>query len=171
MQYYDVAKIINTHGLYGEVKVKVITDFPEERFSAGSQLSLREDTERTLTVKSGRPFKQFWLVQFEEITDINEAEQLKGKTLVVSEDQQQELPDGVYYYRDILDCEVYDNQTGEKIGKITDIESPGANDIWLVKEDNGKQFWLPYIDDVVKKVDIDGKKVYVEVMEGLRDEN
>ena len=171
MQYYDVAKIINTHGLNGEVKVKVITDFPEERFSAGSQLSLREDTDRTLTVKSGRPFKQFWLVQFEEITDINEAEQLKGKTLVVSEDQQQELPDGVYYYRDILDCEVYDNQTGEKIGKITDIESPGANDIWLVKEDDGKQFWLPYIDDVVKKVDIDGKKVYVEVMEGLRDED
>ncbi|RVU71624.1 MULTISPECIES: ribosome maturation factor RimM [Lactobacillus] len=171
MQYYDVAKILTTHGLNGEVKVAVITDFPNERFSAGSELALKDQPEEVLTVKSGRPFKQFWLVQFEEITDIDQAEKLKGKTLVVSEANQQELPAGSYYYRDILGCQVLDNETGSLIGEITDIEAPGANDIWLVKEENGKEFWLPYIKDVVKKVDIEHKQVFVELMEGLRDED
>lgn len=168
MQFYDVAKILTTHGLNGEVKVSLITDFPEERFAPGSILSLKNDTGRTLTVKSSRPFKQFWLVQFEEVTDIDQAEKLRGKTLVVSEENQQELPEGVYYYRDILNSDVIDEKTGERIGKITDIQAPGANDVWEVTEDNGTSFLIPYISDVVKNVDVENKKIYVELMEGLR---
>ena len=171
MQFYDVAKILTTHGLQGEVKVALITDFPNNRFSAGSRLALKDDHNLVLTVKSGRPFKQFWLVTFEEIDDIEQAEKLKGKVLVVSQENQQELPAGSYYYRDIIGCQVIDNGNKEVIGKITDIEAPGANDIWLVKEKNGNEFWLPYIKDVVKEIDIENQKIYVELMEGLRDEN
>ena len=171
MQFYDVAKILTTHGLQGEVKVALITDFPNNRFAAGSKLALKDDHNLVLTVKSGRPFKQFWLVTFEEIDDIEQAEKLKGKVLVVSQENQQELPAGSYYYRDIIGCQVIDNGNKEVIGKITDIEAPGANDIWLVKEKNGNEFWLPYIKDVVKEIDIENQKIYVELMEGLRDEN
>ncbi|MBU3828467.1 MAG: ribosome maturation factor RimM [Candidatus Lactobacillus pullistercoris] len=171
MQFYDVAKILTTHGLQGEVKVALITDFPNNRFAAGSRLALKDDHNLVLTVKSGRPFKQFWLVTFEEIDDIEQAEKLKGKVLVVSQENQQELPAGSYYYRDIIGCQVIDNGNKEVIGKITDIEAPGANDIWLVKEKNGNEFWLPYIKDVVKEIDIENQKIYVELMEGLRDEN
>lgn len=121
-----------------------------------------------MTVKSSRPFKQFWLVQFEEVTDIDQAEKLRGKTLVVSEENQQELPEGVYYYRDILNSDVIDETTGERIGKITDIQAPGANDVWEVTEDDGTSFLIPYISDVVKNVDVENKKIYVELMEGLR---
>lgn len=171
MNYYDVAKVLTTHGLKGEVKVSLITDFPEERFKTGVKLSLKDNPGKVLTVESGRPFKQFWLVKFNEITDVDQAEGLKGRTLVISEQNQQELPAGVYYYRDILGCQVVDNKTNEIIGKIDDIESPGANDIWLVKEDNGKEFWLPYIKEIVKKVDVGNRRIYVELMKGLRDEN
>lgn len=171
MQFYDVAKILTTHGLQGEVKVALITDFPNNRFAAGSRLALKDDHNLVLTVKSGRPFKQFWLVTFEEIDDIEQAEKLKGKVLVVSQENQQELPAGSYYYHDIIGCQVIDNANKEVIGKITDIEAPGANDIWLVKEKNGNEFWLPYIKDVVKEIDIENQKIYVELMEGLRDEN
>ena len=171
MQFYDVAKILTTHGLQGEVKVALITDFPNNRFAAGSRLALKDDHNLVLTVKSGRPFKQFWLVTFEEIDDIEQAEKLKGKVLVVSQENQQELPAGSYYYHDIIGCQVIDNENKEVIGKITDIEAPGANDIWLVKEKNGNEFWLPYIKDVVKEIDIENQKIYVELMEGLRDEN
>lgn len=171
MQYYDVAKILTTHGLDGEVKVSLITDFPEERFAKDSELALKDNHERKLTVKSGRPFKQFWLVKFNEITDIDQAEQLRGKVLVVSEENQQELPAGSFYYRDILNAEVIDQTNNERLGKIVDIQSPGANDVWLVKEDSGKEYWIPYIKDIVKKVDVANKKIYVELMEGLRDED
>lgn len=171
MQYYDVAKILTTHGLDGEVKVALITDFPEERFAADSQLTLKDNHAFELTVKSGRPFKQFWLVKFNEIDDIEQAKKLQGKVLVVSEENQQELPDGVFYYRDILNADVIDLETEQRLGKIVDIQSPGANDVWLVHEDSGKEYWIPYIKDVVKKVDVANKKIYVELMEGLRDED
>ncbi|MBA1393752.1 ribosome maturation factor RimM, partial [Lactobacillus sp. XV13L] len=92
MQFYDVAQVLTTHGLAGEVKVKVITDFPAERFAPGSKLALKGNESQVLTVSSSRPFKQFWLVQFAQITDINEAERIRGKILVVSEEDQHELP-------------------------------------------------------------------------------
>lgn len=171
MQYFDVARILTTHGLNGEVKVNVITDMPEERFAEGMQLALRDDLDQKLTVVKSRPFKQFWLLQFKEITDVDQAEKLRGKILAISEEERGELPEGVYYYNDIFDCTVLDNKTGEVLGKIVDIQSPGANDIWLVREDSGKEYWIPNIADVVKKVDVAEKKVYVELMEGLRNED
>lgn len=171
MQYYDVAKILTTHGLKGEVKVALITDFPRERFKAGTKLALKDNPEIKLTVVSGRSFKQFWLVRFAEINDINQANELKGKTLVIKEADQQQLPEGSYYYRDILGCQVLDQKTERVFGKITDIQSSGANDVWLVHEESGKEYWIPNIASVVKKVDIAHKKIYVELMEGLRDED
>lgn len=172
MLYYDVARIVNTHGLKGAVKVSPITDFPHNRFAAGAKLVLKDDPGRQLTVKAGRPFKQrFWLLQFAEINDIAAAQQLKGKVLAVSAAAQQKLPAGAYYYHQIIGCTVVDQQTGAKIGQVTDIEAPGANDIWLVKEKSGKEFWLPYISDVVKRVDVRHKRIEVVLMEGLRDED
>lgn len=171
MQFYDVARILTTHGLNGEVKVALITDFPEKRFAPGNKLTLKDDKDSTLTVKSSRPFKQFWLVQFSEIDNVSEAEKLKNKTLVISEDDQHVLPEGFYYYRDIIGCTVLDNITGENLGNVTGIESPGANDVWEITEASGNEYLIPYIDDVVKKVDLTAKKIYVELMEGLRDEN
>ena len=109
--------------------------------------------------------------KFEEITDIDHPETIRNKIFGGSEENRQELPEGVFYYRDILGCTVIDNETGEVIGEITDIQSPGANDVWMVKEKSGQEYWIPYIDDVVKKVDIADKKIYVELIEGLRDED
>ena len=167
MNYYNVGKIVATHGLKGEVKVAITTDFPEDRFAEGSRLYLGPNRQE-VTVKAGRPFKQFWLVTFNEIPGIDEAEKVQGQELVVSEEDQGELPDGVYYYRDLLGCTVVDDEKGEKIGELTDIEAPGANDIWEITEENGKKFWIPYIPDVVKSVDIEQKVVRVQLMEGLR---
>ncbi|AEG40113.1 ribosome maturation factor RimM [Lactobacillus kefiranofaciens] len=171
MEYFDVAKILTTHGLTGEVKVNVITDFPEERFAEGMHLALKENTDRILTIKKSRSFKQFWLLQFNEVTDIDAAEKLRGKVLVVSETDRGELPNNVYYYKDILGCDVIDNESEKILGKITDIQSPGANDIWLVHEKNDKEYWIPNIADVIKSVDVPDKKIYVDLMEGLRDED
>ncbi|MBC6350321.1 ribosome maturation factor RimM [Lactobacillus melliventris] len=171
MQFYDVARILSTHGLKGEVKVALITDFPEERFASNQELALKDNPQTKLTVKCGRPFKQFWLVQFNEITDIDSAEKLLGKTLVVSKQNQHDLPDGAYYYRDILGCAIIDNQSGNDLGKITGIETPSANDVWEVTEQNGNEYLIPYIDEVVKKIDIAHKKIFVELLEGLRNED
>lgn len=171
MQFYDVARILSTHGLKGEIKVALITDFPEERFALNKKLAIKNDPETVLTVRKSRPFKQFWLIQFNEITDINSAEKLIGETLVISEQNQHELPAGSYYYRDILGSNVIDNQSGANLGQITGIETPGANDVWEITEENGNEYLIPYIDQVVKKIDVEHKKVFVELLEGLRNED
>lgn len=170
MEYYDIGLIVSTHGLNGEVKVKVITDFPELRFKKGSTVFLKKG-EKMLTVAAGRPFQQFWLVKFAEISDIDQAKVLKGNMLQVSANDQQKLPAGSYYYHDILGLQVIDARSGQVIGKISDIESPGANDIWQVQETDGKNFWLPYIPSVVKKIDLSKKQILVSLMKGLRNED
>lgn len=167
MDLYEVGQIINTHGIHGEVKVKVITDFPDRRFQAGQQLHLQARPERVLTVTAGRPFQQFWLVKFAEITDLDQAKKLQGQVLMVAASDQQALPVGSYYYHQIIGCQALDADSGELIGEVTDIEAPGANDIWQITKPNGDAFWLPYIPACVKKVEPDQKRVLIKVMEGL----
>lgn len=94
-----------------------------------------------------------------------------SKELYVAETDQQELPEGSYYFKDILNCPVYDAETGEKLGVLENIETPGANDIWEIKPEKGKSFWIPNIESVVKKVDLANKRIEVTLLEGLRDEN
>lgn len=114
---------------------------------------------------------RIFLVQFEEITDIDAAENIVGKTLVVSQEDQSKLADNSHYYHEIIGLDAFDNITGKYIGKVADIEAPGANDIWRIDPEIGKAFWIPNIASVVKKIDIANNKVYLELIEGLRDEN
>ncbi len=173
-EYFEVGKILTTHGLKGEVKVNPITDFINERFKVGSKLYIgadNENIETKVTVASSRMQKQFVLVCFEEITDIDEAQKILKKDLFVAEQDRDELPEGSYYFKDILELPVFDSETGEKLGQLVNIETPGANDIWEIKPEVGKSFWIPNIASVVKKVDLEQKRIEVTLLEGLRDEN
>lgn len=172
--YFEVGKILTTHGLKGEVKVNPITDFIEERFTPGTRLYLGksvDSSKQEVVVQRARMHKQFVLVIFEGIDNIDEAEKIIGQKIFVKESDRQELEDGSYYFKDILDLSVFDAETGEKLGILNDIETPGANDIWEIKPENGKSFWIPNIASVVKKVDLDNKRIEVSLLEGLRDED
>lgn len=102
-EYFEVGKILSPHGLTGEVKVNATTDFPEERLANGSRLFIKNsDQYQELIVEATRRHKQFYLVKFEGIDDIDQAEKVRGKELYVAEADQQELPEGSYYFKDIL---------------------------------------------------------------------
>lgn len=170
--YYDVGKLTNTHGLRGEVKIIPTTDFVEERFQKGQQLLLGDSKQKlVVTIQIVRQQKNFLLVTFKEFTDINQVEQYKGQMLYVTEDDLHPLEDNSYYYHDIIGLTVIDEATGQNYGTVTEILTPGANDVWVVDEGHGKTFLLPFIQQVVKKVDLDQKQVLVELMDGLRDED
>ncbi|WP_017753703.1 ribosome maturation factor RimM [Calidifontibacillus oryziterrae] len=167
-RYFNVGKIVNTHGVRGEVKVISSTDFPEKRFRKGSKLSLELDPMQMLEliVCSHRIHKNFHLLTFEGYTDINQVERFKGKNLKVAEEYMSDLAEHEYYYYEIIDCEVV-TEEGVRLGVIKEILSPGANDVWVVKRPGEKDLLLPYIEEVVKSVDISSKKVTVHLMEGL----
>lgn len=168
MQYYRVGKIINTHGIKGEVRVNDETDFAKKRFKPGATLYLGNKeggVNQKLVVEKSRPFKGTWLVKFKGFDNINDVLSFKNHELLVSEADQQELPKGRYYYHQIIGLTVVTTE-GRKLGKITEI-IPGANDVWTVKKENGKEILLPVIKQVIKKVDLETGIVTVELMEGL----
>lgn len=165
-----VGKIVNTHSLKGEVKVISSTDFEEERFKKGSKLLITRGNQliREVVVQSYRNHKNFLLVKFEEIDSVEEAEKLKNLQIKINSDEVGELEENEFYFHQIIGCEVFD-ENDKNLGEIIDILTPGANDVWVIKGENGREILIPYIEDVVKKIDITSKKVNIEVMEGLID--
>ena len=165
---FNIGKIVNTHGIRGEVKVKRISDF-EERFAVGETVYLKgEETLFQLSIATHRVHKGFDLIGFEEFDNINDVEKYKGSYLQIKEEQLTELTDHEFYYHEIIGCEVF-TSSGEKLGEIKEILAPGANDVWVVDRPGKKDALIPYIEEVVKAVDISDKKVIIEPMEGLLD--
>lgn len=165
----EVGKIVNTHGLRGDVKVVPWMDYPEE-FEELSTVWLKTRRElKKLTLSSVKYQKNNLIVKFKEISDINEAEQYKNCVLLADREELGELPEGVHYIVDLIGLTVVD-ESGAEIGKIADVFNTGANDIYDVKREGKKNLLLPVIDDVVKNIDIEGGKVTVHIMEGLDDE-
>lgn len=168
-KWFNVGKIVNTHGIRGEVRVVSRTDFPEKRYKIGNVLYLfmpKANTPIELTVKTHRSHKNFDLLTFEGYENINEVEKFREGILKVPESQLGNLSEGEYYYHEIIGCNV-ETIEGEEIGKVSEILSPGANDVWVIKGKGGKEILIPYIDDVVKKVDVKEKVILIEPMEGL----
>lgn len=167
MDFYNVGKIVNTHGIRGDVRVMPTTDFVAERFAKGQDLYLQQAGEPLkLIVESARQHKGFILVKFVGYDNINDVQAFRDHELMVSGKDQHPLEDGQYYYHQIIGLSVK-TVDGEELGTIKEILSPGANDVWVVQRDGKKDLLLPVIDDVVKDVDLDAGEVTVELMEGL----
>ena len=165
MEFLEIGKIINTHGLRGDVKVTPWTDAPED-FEDIPVVYIRKKTgDEKLTVSHIKYQKNNLFVKFKEINDINDAEKYKGLTIYADRDDLWELEEGVYYIADLIGLDVYD-ESG-KIGVIADVFNTGANDIYDVKREGKKNLLLPVIDDVVKEIDLENKRITVHIMEGL----
>ena len=167
MDYLKVGKIVNTHALQGEVRVVSQSDFKEERFKTGAQLFIDHNGELVpVKVKSHRVNKNFDLLKFYDLYHINDVEKYKGCELLVDATNLSELDKAEFYFHEIIGCVVLTTD-GVTLGEIDDILQTGANDVWVVKRKGEKDVLLPYIEDVVKHVDIANKTVTVELLEGL----
>lgn len=166
--YLEVGKIVNTHGIRGEVRVQSTTDSPEERYKKGSKLvvKLAENEYIPVTVKSHRVHKSFDLLTFEEYANINDVEHFKTHYLMIDEDLLPELGDNEYYANHLIGSQVV-NEANEAIGKLSDILFLPANDVWVVKRQGKKDLLLPNIESVIRDVNMDDKIITVHVLEGL----
>ncbi|MGX7111241.1 ribosome maturation factor RimM [Gemella cuniculi] len=163
-----VGKIVNTHSLKGELKVISSTDFEEKRFSKGNKLLITRGNQliKEVVVENYRQHKNSLLVKFEEINSIEEAEKLKNLQIKIDVENTEELGENEFYFHEIIGCKVFD-ENAKFLGEIIEILTPGANDVWVIKNEQGKEVLIPYIEDVVKNIDIKNKKVEIEIMEGL----
>ncbi|MGO3050062.1 ribosome maturation factor RimM [Staphylococcus casei] len=165
----EVGKIVNTHGVKGEIKIKSDSDFTETRFQPGEVVQIEREGKEPLEFKiaSYRMHKGLHMLTFEGINNINDIEYLKGETIVQERDHEEiELGEHEYFYSDIIGCTVFDDED-TPIGRVTEIFETGANDVWVVKGD--KEYLIPYIADVVKDIDVEGRSIKITPMEGLLD--
>ncbi|MFB3901135.1 ribosome maturation factor RimM [Bacillus amyloliquefaciens] len=171
-RWFNVGKIVNTHGIKGEVRVISKTDFAEERYKPGNTLYLFAEGAAEpikVTVSAHRLHKQFHLLQFKEMPSLNEVEHLRNMVIKVPEEDLGDLEEDEFYFHEIIGCEVV-SEDGELIGTVKEILTPGANDVWVVARKGKKDALIPYIASVVKDININEKKIKIHVMEGLIDE-
>jgi 16S rRNA processing protein RimM len=169
IKYLNVGKIVNTHGIRGEIRVISRTDFPELRYKKGNSLYLFKQNETNpieVKIESHRTHKNFDLLTLEGYNSLNDVEPLKNGILKIKEEQKHSLEKNEFYYHEIIGCVVKTTE-GEEIGKIKEILSPGANDVWVIQRKGQKDALIPYIEQIVKEVDVENKMVTIEVMEGL----
>lgn len=166
--YLDVGKIVNTHGIKGEVRVQSTTNHPEERYAAGSELVIEMGKGEYIpvVVKSHRVHKSFDLLTFEDYPSINDVEPFKTKMLQIDESLLPELEDGEFYSSQLIHSEVLD-EDGQLIGRLKEILFMPANDVWVVERPNKKDLLLPNIASVILDVNLEDKQITVHVLEGL----
>ena len=168
MAYICIGKIINTHGIKGEVKIESYSDFDEERYTKGKQVYICVDGKYLpLTVASYRKHKGFPLVSFVYLQNINFVEQYKGCEIYIDEADRKQLKKGEYYRIDLIGLTVVDEE-GITLGTIISVEETlGAQNNLRLQLEDAKEVLIPYIPMIVKNVDLDKKVMTIHRMGGL----
>ena len=162
----EIGQIVNTFGIKGMVKVKPFTD-DIRRFDELKTVYVEKNSNQTeYEIEEVKYHKDMVLIKFKGIDKVEQAEMLRNSYLTISRDSVEKLEEGRYYIVDLLGLEVY---TDEQVllGTLEDIFNTGSNDIYVVKDKQGKQILLPAIQDVVKQIDIENKKIIVHLLPGL----
>ena len=146
-EYFEVGQIVNTNGLKGLLKINPFTD----------------DITR---IESVRYQKKQVLLKLKGIDTIEEAEKYREDYLKINRNKEEKLPKDTYYIVDLIGLDIY-TEDGELLGKLDDVFSTGSNDVYVVKNGEGKQILLPAISDVIKNIDLEQKKIVVNLIEGL----
>jgi len=158
-----VGKVTRAHGVRGEVAVLVLSEVPD-RFADGARLWM--DDGRALTISSTRPDRGRMLVTFREVRDREAARELGGRFLVVPESWLPDLPDGQWWPHQIEGCEVV-TETGRVLGKLAEVVSNPANDLWVAVDTDGTETLVPALRGVIADVDLDARRVVVRDVPGL----
>jgi 16S rRNA processing protein RimM len=162
-----VGYIVGAHGLRGEVRVELYTDFPD-RFVPGLRLLLGEELE-PLDLQQARPHQSQLLLLFDGIESREAAEELRGLWLFIPDAEAAALEPDTYFVHDIIGLQVVTDE-GRTLGKVTDILFTGANEVYVVEDAAGNQVLLPAIAHVVRTVDLAARRITVTLLPGLLDE-
>lgn len=165
-EYFEVGQIVNTNGLKGLLKINPFTD-DLTRFERLKTIFIEHKKELLeFEIESVRYQKKQVLLKLKGIDTIEEAEKYREDYLKINRNKEEKLPEDTYYIVDLIGLDIY-TEDGELLGKLDDVFSTGSNDVYVVKNGEGKQILLPAISDVIKNIDLEQKKIVVNLIEGL----
>ena len=161
----EIGQIVNTFGIKGEVKVKPFTD-DINRFDELKKVYVKTKTGiKQYKIENVKYHKNMVLLKLEGINRIEDAELLRNLFLEIDREDAIPLEEGTYFIADLIGLEVYTDE-GKLLGKVEDIYNTVSNDIYVVKDELGKQILLPGIKEVIKEVKLD-EKIIVHLLQGL----
>ena len=168
MKYFEIGKIVNTQGVKGDVRVIPMTDDIRRFDLLKSVLVCNGKTEQVIAIEQVWYHKKFVIIKFEGVHDMNTAEKLRNSMLKIEESEALPLNEDEYYIRDLYEMDVIEN--GEKIGVIKDILFTGANDVYVVKnQETNEEILIPAIKQCILKVDVSNNQMIVSLLTGLRE--
>lgn len=165
--YLEIGKITSTHGIKGEMRVQPWCDSPEfmKKFRV---LYLDRKGEKHLKVKI-RPNGNMALMKAEGIDTVEEANKYRNRILYMKRSDI-ELPDGFYFLQELFDCRVIDaDDENKEYGILSDVSQTGANDVWHIKTQEGEEYLIPAIPQVVTDVDVASGIVKIRPLRGIFD--
>jgi 16S rRNA processing protein RimM len=166
--FLTVGKVVNTHGVRGEIKVMPMTS-DISRFDYLLFVTANWDGKpKEFRVLGTRYQKNLVLLKLSGIETMNDAEKLKGQELLVDRKHAKSLEDGEYFVCDIIGLKVYEED--EFLGVVADVLETGSNDVYVIRKEDSEDILLPALKSVIEKVDIEGKRMQVRVPEGLTDD-
>lgn len=165
-EFLEIGQIVNTFGIKGMVKAKPFTD-DIKRFDALKKIYVDTNkSEKQYDIEEIKYHKDMVLIKFKGIDRVEDAEMLRNAYLKVDRKDEPELDEGTYYIVDLIGLDVYSDE-GNLLGKLDDIYNTGSSDIYVVKDELGKQLLLPAISDVIKEINLQEKRIVVHILEGL----
>ena len=163
-EFLVIGKLRAPHGLQGELLMDVLTDFPE-RIKPGRQVYAGEER-RPLEVRSCRPASKGMLIRFQGFDTPEAAGVLRNQHVFVSTADLPALPEGEYYHHQLIGLRVV-SDTGDELGRLAEILDTSANDVYVIRPDEGPDLLLPAIDPVIVKIDLEQQTITVHLLPGM----
>lgn len=159
--------ITSTHGIRGEVKVFPTTD-DAQYFRELKKVYLDTGKEQIpLEIEHVKFFKQFAILKFKGIDNINDIEKYKGKSLMIDREDASPLGEDEYYIGDMIGMDVYTDEPAEHFGVLRDVLETGANDVYIIDSDRHGEVLVPAIHQCILRVDTEKNEMHIHLMEGL----
>jgi len=159
-----VGQLRKPHGVHGEILMETLTKFPE-RLSKGKVIYIGDDY-KTFEIQTRRAVDKGLLLSFEGFEDCDQVAVLTNKIVFVRTDSLPPLPEGEYYHHQLIGLAVFD-EAETKLGQIIEIIETGANDVYVVRSEDGREILLPVLPDVILMVDLTTGSMHVRPPEWL----
>lgn len=168
-RYLMLGEILRPHGVRGELKMRLLTDYPE-RLKTLKQVFLARSVDapspRSYTIETVRPHQEYALIRFQDVLDRDAADRLRGMLVMIDIENAVPLEEGEFYLYQLLGLQVQTAE-GEVLGKVTEVLETGANDVYVVRGDRYGEVLVPATPHTIISTDIAGGLITVSLPEGL----
>lgn len=165
LEYFKIGQIVKVQGLKGDMRVYPLTDY-KERFEELDWVYISDDTKTKYEIEKVRYKGNVVILKIKGIDTINDAEKLIKKYLKIPRENARELEDDEYFISDLIGIKAY-TVDGEYVGVLNDVLQTGANDVYLIKNDENKEILIPAIKKFVPELSIKDKKMIIDPIEGM----